>query len=311
MDQSSQSETLPDAQPAQTSYQPEQRVAWANPPKQRKRSCCGGCFLGLFVPLALLIGALALYLFFPGRSNILIFGIDSRDPASLLGRTDTLMLSTFDPWPPYIGLLSIPRDLWVTIPNYGEDRINTAYFYAEAEQPGSGPQAIMQAVRTNFGVDVDYFIRIRFIGLLSLIDAMGSLQIELPEAMSGYPAGTHELTPELALALVRDRAGSDDFSRMQRGQLFVKAVLKSLLSPNNISQYPQVIAALSEFIETDVPFWLWPRFGVGLLRLGPDGIDSRIITREMTTPFTTSGGAQVLAPNWELINPVLFEMFGQ
>ncbi len=310
MNQNSQPEPWSETQPTQTSYQPEQRVEWAEPPK-RRRSCCGGCFLGLFIPTALIISALFLYLLFPGRTNILIFGIDSREPNSLLGRTDTLILSTVEPWQPYAGMLSIPRDLWVTVPNYGEDRINTAYFYAEAEQPGSGPAAIMQAVQTNFGVDVDYYVRIRFIGLLGLIDAMGGLQIELPEAMSGYPAGVHELTPELALALVRDRAGSDDFSRMQRGQIFVKAVLKSMLSPNNISQYPQIFAALSEFIETDVPGWMWPRLGVGLLRLGSDGIDAHIITREMTTPFTTSGGAQVLSPNWELINPVLLEIFGQ
>lgn len=300
----------PDTQPTQTPYQPAQRVEWAEPPR-RRRSCCGGCFLAFFAPSALVFGALLLYLLFPGRTNILIFGIDSRNPNSLLGRTDTLILSTVEPWQPYIGTLSIPRDLWATIPNYGEDRINTAYFYAEAEQPGSGPEAIMQAVNSNFGVDVDYYVRIRFIGLLSLIEAMGGLQIELPEAMSGYSAGVHELTPELALALVRDRAGSDDFSRMQRGQLFLRAVLKSLLSANNISQYPQIIAALSEFVETDVPMWMWPRLGVGLLRLGPEEIDSRIISREMTTPFTTSGGAQVLAPNWEMINPVLLEMFGQ
>jgi hypothetical protein len=41
------------------------------------------------------------------------------------------------------------------------------------------------------------------------------------------------------------------------------------------------------------------------------GFDTRTITPAMVTPFQTSGGAQVLAPEWEAINPLLLEMFGQ
>jgi hypothetical protein len=48
-----------------------------------------------------------------------------------------------------------------------------------------------------------------------------------------------------------------------------------------------------------------------LLVIGPERIDSRTINREMVNPFTTAGGANVLGPNWERINPVLMEMFGQ
>lgn len=238
-------------------------------------------------------------------------GIDSRDPESTLGRTDTLILTTITPWEPYVGMLSIPRDLWVTIPGYGQDRVNAAHFYAEASQAGSGPEATMQTISHNFGLDVDYHIRIRFVGFLSMVEALGGLEVELPEPMSGYPAGTHKLDSELALALVRDRAGSDDFSRMARGQIIIKAFIKRLLTPSALIRLPQTLAALSDFIETDVPVWLWPRLVVASLRVGTDKFDSRIITREMTNPFTTSGGAQVLAPNWDLINPILLEMFGQ
>jgi hypothetical protein len=48
-----------------------------------------------------------------------------------------------------------------------------------------------------------------------------------------------------------------------------------------------------------------------MLRVGQEGIDARLITREMTQPFATTNGAQVLAPKWEAINPVLLEVFGQ
>ena len=59
----------------------------------------------------------------------------------------------------------------------------------------------------------------------------------------------------------------------------------------------------------DIPAWQWPRLGLAFLRAGPGGIESRVIDREMVTPFTTSGGAQVLRPNWDAIKPVLEEMF--
>ena len=50
---------------------------------------------------------------------------------------------------------------------------------------------------------------------------------------------------------------------------------------------------------------------MALLRAGPDGIDNRTITREMVNPWTTDQGANVLLPNWDAINPVLLEMFGE
>jgi hypothetical protein len=70
------------------------------------------------------------------------------------------------------------------------------------------------------------------------------------------------------------------------------------------------MAALVRAVDTNIPVWLWPRLGLALLRAGPDGIDGRTITREMVTN-TFVGDANVLLPNWDLINPVLLEMFGQ
>jgi hypothetical protein len=67
---------------------------------------------------------------------------------------------------------------------------------------------------------------------------------------------------------------------------------------------------MSDATDTNLPVWLWPRLTFTLLRSGADGIDSRTISREMVTPFTTSGGAQVLGPNWDAIMPVIREMFG-
>jgi hypothetical protein len=84
-----------------------------------------------------------------------------------------------------------------------------------------------------------------------------------------------------------------------------------MLNPGSWEHIPNLALVMMDSVETNVPPWLWPRLGFALLRAGPDGVDSRVISREMVNPFTTSGGAQVLAPNWNNINPMLMEMFGQ
>ena len=129
-------------------------------------------------------------------------GIDYVEPGSYAARTDTLMLSTFAPSKPYVSLLSIPRDLWVAIPGIGENRINTAHFYAESQDPGSGPQAVIQTIETDFGVPVNYYMRVRFEGFREIVEALGGVDIYLTEPMAGYAAGYHHLTGRKALAFV-------------------------------------------------------------------------------------------------------------
>ena len=277
-------------------------------PRKKRFPCGCGC---LGFSLVGLLALLVIYLALPVRTNILVMGIDARAAEADYGRTDTLILSTLVPYKLYAGALSIPRDLWVTIPGYGENRINTAHFFAEIEQPGSGPEGAMEAVRQNFGVDVDYYARVRFEGFQFLVDALGGVEVDLPTPMSGYPAGRHHMDGEQALALVRDRSGSDDFFRMERGQIFLKSVWRGLMSVNGILRLPAVLQTLPGVVDTDIPLWQWPRIGLALLVIGPDNVDARTINREMVFPFTTEGGANVLGPNWEAINPVLLEMFGQ
>lgn len=277
------------------------------PRKERRR---GGCASGL-IPGILLGLALSLYLLAPFRTNVLLLGMDRAPAESAAARTDTMVLTTIIPARPYVGMLSIPRDLWVSIPGQGENRINSAHFFAEASQAGTGPQAAMEVVRTNFGVDVDYFVRLRFDGLERFVDVLGGVEIVLPEAMSGYEAGSQVLDGVRALAFVRDRAGSDDFARMARGQLFLKGVLVTMANPIKWPRLVVAVPVLLSSLDSDVPIWMWPRLGLAVLRAGPTGIDARVITREMAHGFTTAGGAQVLAPDWPAINPVLLEMFGQ
>src|SRR5688500_11987362 len=109
----------------------------------RRRSCLTGCCSWLLLPLVLIL----LYFFAPLRTNILLLGTDDSPERGSVGRTDTIILATVVPLKPYVGMLSIPRDLWVTVPGVGEQRINTAYFFAESNEAGSGARAALQTIQ--------------------------------------------------------------------------------------------------------------------------------------------------------------------
>ena len=284
------------------SFQPVRIPSTAKPVRKRL-GCLWLVVLALLPPLV--------YFFAPVRTNFLVLGIDGGLGRGDLGRADTIILTTVSPLRPYVGMLSIPRDLWVPMEGVGENRINTAYFFAEAKQPGSGAGAALRAVSQNFDVPVGYYLVVRMDGLLGFIDAMGGVDLKLSKPAAGLPAGTNHLDGTTALAFARSRASADDFSRMAQAQLLIKAVLQRLLQPEVWPELPQILHSAEAVIDTNIPVWQWPRLGLAFLRAGQAGIDGRTITREMVRPFTTNQGAQVLAPNWDAIGKVTAEMFGR
>jgi LCP family protein required for cell wall assembly len=257
-----------------------------------------------------LIISLALYFLAPLRTNILLLGTDDSPERGAVGRTDTMILATIVPTRPYIGMLSIPRDLWVNVPGVGEQRINTAYFFAEVNERGAGSQAAMQTIRENFGIPVGYYALIHMYGVVGAVDALGGVDLRLNSSLGGWEAGTYHVDGTQALEFVRERSSSDDFSRMKRTQVLMLALAGRVLEPDSWAQLPSFVYSALQAVDTNIPFWQIPRLAFALVRAPLFGIDSRVISREMVVPFQTSAGAQVLAPNWDVINPILLEMFG-
>ena len=135
------------------------------------------------------------------RITILVLGIDQRpteDPS--IARTDTLILLTLDPQTQSAGMLSIPRDLFVPMPDGRQDRINTAHVYG-------GPQFAMKTVEFNFGIPIQHYARINFRAVEELITLLGGIDVyndqeindpTFPDANYGYdpfylPAGFQHL----------------------------------------------------------------------------------------------------------------------
>lgn len=286
------------------------RVAGRRPPPPRRRSpgCCS--IWVVLIPLGLAAAVLfGMYFLAPVRSDFLVLGIDRVPEGTSLGRSDTMILVSINPLTADVVLFSIPRDLWVNIPGVGENRINTAHFFAEANAPGSGPPAALETVNQNFQLNVRHYVRLRFDAFQSIVDALGGVTVDLPEDTAGLPAGKHHLDGAQALAFVRDRKGADDFYRMGNAQFMTRAIAMQALSPLSWPRLPAVAGAVFQSVDTNLPVWQWPRLGFALLRASLTGFNGQAITREMVTPTTTEGGAQVLLPNWGLILPAVHETF--
>ena len=209
------------------------------------------------------------------RTTVLLMGIDQRtgmeDERAF--RTDTMMLVTVDKVSNTAGMLSIPRDLWVTIPGFeGRDRINTANFKGDAFRlPGGGPALAMDTVAANLGISVDHYVRINFTAFETLIDEIGGITINVPQAIEDpkYPdccdgyepfyisAGTQQIDGSTALKYARTRATyGADFDRAARQQQVLLAVREKVLSveilPTLIARAPKLYSALSGTFDTDL-----------------------------------------------------------
>ncbi|MDO9545686.1 MAG: LCP family protein [Pelolinea sp.] len=271
----------------------------------RKRLPCGGCgCLSFFFLIALL-----LYLIAPFGTQFLILGIDRSPQNSMAGRSDTIMLVSVNPLLPTVKLLSIPRDLWVTIPGFGENRINAAHFFAEAQEPNTGPDLALETIKSSFGIDLRYYVRFNLEGFPEVVESMGGIRLNLPEPMAGLPAGPNQLDGTQALAFLRSRSDGDDFFRIQQGQIFVTAFIRQLLNPSTWPRIPQILSSFSRVGDTNLPVWLLPRLILAFVRASFTGIETLSIDRSMVAPTVTSEGAQVLLPNWDLILPYLGNNF--
>ncbi len=208
--------------------------------------------------------SLLIYLIFPPPpTDILILGLDSRAGEGAAARTDSIMLLGINPGQLQVSLLSIPRDLFIDVPGYGSQRINTINMLGEQAVPGSGPALVAASIQETFGVSVDRFVRLDFQGFVRFIDAVGGITIDVERAVvdNAYPTedggtmsirfdpGLQHMNGERALIYVRTRHAGDDYQRAARQQQVINALVPRLLNP---LVWPGALAALGSSMETDL-----------------------------------------------------------
>ena len=198
----------------------------------------------------------------PGSAlNVLVVGSDARDGLSeaerrrlSLGsfdgqRSDTVILVSVTPDRSGVNVVSFPRDLIVHDDDGRRHKLTETFFH--------GPDGLVDVIRDNFGVPVNHYVEVSITGFIGVVEALGSVEVCLDEPLrdrrsgADFTAGCHRMSPEQALAYVRSRQGArGDFDRIERQQIFLKAMLNELISARLLSDVPRLLRVVDDVART-------------------------------------------------------------
>jgi LCP family protein required for cell wall assembly len=241
--------------------------------------------------------------------NILILGTDQRGDGGSW-RTDTIMVAVIDHRAKRVGIISIPRDLWVEIPGYGKTRINQADYLGEARKlPGGGPALTGKLIRETLGIPTQHWVRLKYNGLPRLVDTLGGVTVHLdcplyertPHASIpgryvdwSLPAGDVFLDGATAKKFVTYRYLTNDSGRARRQQQLIWAIRERALQLDMIPKIPETWRALSDVFSTDLDLLDILRLaGLGA-SLGSGEMHSLVLGMEVMANYITPSGAWVL-----------------
>ncbi len=238
-----------------------------------------------------------------GDLNILLLGCDVPNPGGDW-RTDTIVIVAVRPRAGFVGMFSVPRDLYVDIPGYGPSRINAADYRGEAfGWPGGGPGLVGDTLRRNLGIPVHAYVRVHIPGLIRIIDTLGGVDVEVDRSIydtgSGavyFAPGPQHMDGATALLYTRLRSGTNenDLGRTRRQQQVLLAMRDAALRPAMLLKLPSLISALSDTVDTD----LTPAQVLSLVnlarRLPASAYRTRTFDTTMVTDWVTPAGGQVL-----------------
>ena len=263
------------------------------------------------------------------RVSILLMGMDQRCDEDGPTHTDSMMVLTIDPVGLSAGVLSMPRDLWVDIPDFGVDRINQANYLGEIyEYPGGGQALAVQTVETLIGVPIDYYVAVNFEAFVEVVDLIGGINVNVPEAIDDpdYPdrcygydpfsiqAGEQFLDGEVALKYARTRATfGGDVDRAERQQAVILAVREQIFDLNNlpqlIAQAPQLWQTSQENVRTNMTLDEAIQLALLAQDIPRSSISTAVLDFNYVYNETTPDGRQVLVPLRENIRQLRNQMF--
>lgn len=246
------------------------------------------------------------------RINFLVLGIRGRgDPNGGL-LSDSIMIISIKPETNQAALISIPRDLYVDIPNHGsKEKINTAYAIGEKREIDGGLALSKEIISNVTGLPIHYASRVDFEAFKEIIDALGGITINLDkpfcdpfqfaEGKICLDKGEQKLNGEKALLYARSRYSTSDFDRARRQQQILIAVKNKAFSTGTLANPLKITAILNTLknnVRTDIELWEMQDF----VRLTQEMQNSKI-TYKVFDNFangllysTTINGSYVLLP---------------
>jgi LCP family protein required for cell wall assembly len=210
----------------------------------------------------------------PPVLTVLGIGADS-DPDYLYGLADVIRIVRVDFVTPKVTVLSMPRDLWVEIPDvedpYGitHGKLNQAFFYGSPgmgyyHEAGGGPGLLARTLDQNFGLRVDHYGAVDMSTFVRIVDAVGGIDIYLPNDVDGRPidektedmgyftAGQQHFNGDEALRFSRIRKKYNDFTRMDHQNMVICSLKAKITSPAVLPKIPKIIASFQDSVLTDL-----------------------------------------------------------
>lgn len=201
------------------------------------------------------------------KLNVAVFGVDKDET-----RTDVAFVVHYDSAQESLQLISIPRDTRVDVceeveellgQRYGVTKFNAVHAYGGKEH---GPEAAILQLEDLLGISIDHYVKINFDALVEIVDAVGGIEVDVPQDMYWDMSDTGDITINLkkglqtldgkkALQLVRYRKGyvDGDVGRIQTQQLFLKALAEKVLSTESIvKNLGDYIKVTYKYVKTDV-----------------------------------------------------------
>lgn len=258
--------------------------------------------------------------------NFLLIGSDRRPGGSF--RTDTMVIAILRPNEGQVSLISIPRDLWVYVPEWENQRINTAYQHGiSVGYPGGGPGLLKDTILYNLGIRIDHTALVEFDGFRQIVDTLGGVDVPVSCAYTDWKIIDPSLDPqnennwylhtagpglihmdgELALWYARSRQKSSDFDRGRRQQEVLRALFTQALQTGTLTRIPELYNNLKDSVETDLNLADLLQLSLYAPKMTSADIRSYYIRPPYVSSWITDAGAYVLLPNEELLRAMLTE----
>lgn len=186
--------------------------------------------------------------------NVLLVGTDSRDPNSDMGRSDSMMLVSFNKAQNKSTVISFLRDTLVDIDGYGKSRLGHTYAYG-------GVGLTINTLNQTYDLDIQNYVTISFDNLVNVIDEIGGVEVYISEEEAEYyrkngmpdiVAGDVTLTGSQALAHARNRTLGSDFERTRRQRSVMYGIYRKIMSEKDISALLPLINYCVTQVETNM-----------------------------------------------------------
>jgi LCP family protein required for cell wall assembly len=260
-------------------------------------------------------------------ANYLLLGSDTSKTVDA-GRTDVMLVVSVNRTAGTVSMLSIPRDLYVYIPGWQMERINTAFGHGEHDGEG-GAKLLADTIQYNLGLTIDHFARVDFNGFKQIVDDIGGVQLSVDCAIQDWklkqddldpnvednwewftlPVGVHNFNGYLALWYVRSRHTSSDFDRGRRQQAMLRALWGRIRALGLTNQIAELWPQITEIVTTDLTAQDLIDLTPLALSLDSSHIASYTFRQNLeVNGWTSPAGASVLLPIRDAIG-VLMQKF--